>query len=380
MKKNKLMLLFSIASLASANHAMAADTTWSGFLSASIGKTLDTDKTYLVDPVTNASYTDEWQSEPESMIGLQATSVISDKMRTTVQMLAKGYDNYNVNVDLAFLSYALTDTVTLNMGRFRLPFYHYSSFIDVGYAYHWVRAPMDYYSLPHTSLDGANVRYADYLFDSDVEIELQAWYGNSNLISVTEDANGEEQTTELSVRKDVGLTATFTWEWLKFRLLHNEKVIGFGAGFEPSDTEYDAIGFMADYENVIFRSEYAELKNDFAPDATPSWYLSAGYQIGNFLPHVTYSKSDPGLTLDFNSFEEDPVLGPVPTFNSVNIDTVVDSLTIGVRWDVHANTAIKAEYISRETETEVFGFFDNAYRETITEEVNVFALSVDVVF
>lgn len=376
MKKNTLLYLFALSLIGLGNSTFAAETTWSGFLSASIGKTLGTGETYLVDPVTNGSYTDQWQSEPESMVGLQATSVISDKMRTTVQMLAKGYDSYNVNIDLAFLSYSLTDTVTLNAGRFRLPFYHYSSFIDVGYAYHWVRAPMDYYSIPHTSLDGANLRYADYLFESDVEIELQAWYGNSNLKSVSENAVGEMQTTSLEVRKDIGLTATFTWEWLKLRLLHNEKVISYSADSAPSDTEYDAIGLMVDYENVIFRSEYSELKTDQSPEPGKSWYLSAGYQIGNFLPHITMSKNDPIIIPDFTTFGA----GGTPIFSTVNIDQVTDSLTIGVRWDVHSNTAIKAEYITHEIETEVYGFFDNVYRGNSSDDINVFALSVDVVF
>lgn len=40
------------------------------------------------------------------------------------------------------------------MGRLRIPFFYYSEFLEVGYAYNWVRLPSDIYNISFSSFDG----------------------------------------------------------------------------------------------------------------------------------------------------------------------------------------------------------------------------------
>ncbi|WP_188149525.1 hypothetical protein [Teredinibacter waterburyi] len=359
MSIKKYLTATTLGAVLISSPAFAADIKLSGFLSAGVGKTLDDDTTFSVDPITGATYNnDDILFAPESMVALQAQSTITDQMRATVQVVAKGANDYNANVELAFLSYELTDNLTVNAGRFRLPLYFYSDYLDVGYAYHWIRPPGDVYSIPQSAIDGVNLRHSSYLGNSDVEIETIAWYGASDI------PFGED--TTLEVRDDWGIAPTLTWDWLKVRLLHNSLQVGdFGSA------TYQALAFMADYNDFIWRSEISVL--DSGGSETLSWYGSLGYQVGNFTPHITLSNSNPDESDDFNTF--DPA-----TFQATGLlDTEANSTTVGVRWDFHPSSALKLEYTTR-TDESISTVKATNVATTVENDVSVISVSLDIIF
>jgi len=338
----------------------ASDINWSGFLSTGVGTTLDEDTRFVVDPITGAAYGDDITFAPESIVALQAQTAISDKMRATVQLVAKGGDDYNAHVELAFLSYALTDNLTANAGRFRLPLYFYSDFLDVGYAYHWARPPTDVYDIPQSSLDGVNLRHITYLGASDVELETQIWYGARDLDIGQEDP--------LEMRANWGIAPLLTWEWLKFRLVYNSVEISFGP--EPAEITYTAAAFMADYNNFIWRSEITQRDNMGV--IFNAWYGSIGYQVGNFTPHITLAGNDSDPSINLGSF--DPITGPTEMIAPKH-----DSVIAGVRWDFHTSSALKLEYTMSTLENEFTSLATGDI--TITEnDVSLLSLTLDIIF
>lgn len=360
MNTNKMAIAFTSLALLSTPAVQAADIKWNGFMSVAAGKTLDDDTTYLVDPITGGTYDDEIQFAPESMMGLQAQSSISDKMRATVQVVAHGGDGYNAKVEWAYLSYDLTDSLTMNAGRLRLPLYFYSDFLDVGYAYHWIRPPADVYSAPISGVEGVSFRHST-LLGSSVELQTEIWYGATDI---------ELSGRPAELRDDIGINALLTWEWLKFRLLYNDVDISLevpGVGTTELPITYTSAALMADYNSFVWRSEFTEIDNDGAK--TPSWYVSLGYQIGDFMPHITSSNTNPDYSISL-----DPATG-APR----GVDSETSSTIVGISWNFDPSAVLKLEYIDQTMDTGTTDLIGGGVTST-SEDTSVIAIAIDLVF
>lgn len=350
----------------------AAEINWNGFMSIAAGKTTTSDMTYLVEPTSNGVYDNEIRFDPESVVGLQAQVVISDRLRATVQMVSKGANDFNTTVDWAYLSYALTNDLTMNAGRFRLPLFYYSDFLDVGYAYHWIRPPVEVYNAFTAGLEGVNF-YHSKLFGA-VQLETQVWYGAIDSESTSEGTVSEYAadpetgmpvldpmfgfpvllsstpaniTTRFDVSNNTGITSTLSWNWLRFRLLYNETEIAQSVTTsipQPTalivdadlDVSFMAAAFMVDVDNVFLRSEFTRAKRKttsapsfFEPMGSVTtieddyWYVSGGYNVGDFTPHLTRTK-----------VKADPF-----GFTS---DSTTD--TVGLAWNFTPSATFKVEY------------------------------------
>jgi len=342
--KRKTLVVFFIL-LANSPLSFATDLRWSGFLSIAGGTTLKDDTTYQVEPTTNGAYDNEIRFDPESVVGLQAQALISDKMRATVQFVAKGANDFNTGIDWAYMSYDLTDALTLNAGRFRLPLFYYSDYIDVGYTYYWVRPPIDVYNVFTTTVEGANL-YHTYNRDN-FTIETQAWYG-----AIDQESEG----TSFDVTNNQGITSTFSWDWLKLRVLYHTTDVysefEFGEDLLLSDISVTFLGAaaMIDYGNFMWRSEYtsAEREGDDLLGDASSWYASVGYSFDKLTPHFTHSVNEPGG----------------------DSETTTD--TVGLAWYFDSSAVLKLEYSQNESTGTFFGI--------ATPDTEVISVAVDLVF
>ena len=123
-------------------------------------------------------YDDNISFSEESLFALQASGDINDKMTATIQLLARGIDDYDIDAEWAYITYQATSNTSITAGRFRLPLFRYSASLDVGYSFHWVNAPRSMYDVPFNNLDGIRIDYSDYV--GDWEYNLQASFGNYN--------------------------------------------------------------------------------------------------------------------------------------------------------------------------------------------------------
>ena len=129
----KSLLALSLSALLAA--PAYADLTINGFASIKAGMTLDSDDTLY-------GYDDSLDFKNESLFAVQLMSDLGDKLSVTAQLMGRGADDFDVDFEWAFISYQLTDEVRINAGRLRTPFYKYSDYRDVGYAYDWLRVPL----------------------------------------------------------------------------------------------------------------------------------------------------------------------------------------------------------------------------------------------
>lgn len=127
--------------------ASAVDFTWNGFGTLALS---GLDKYDVNERPTNVSFpysthTTRLDEKQDSRMAIQGTAYFNDQFSSTMQLLARGRNDFDVEVEWAYLSYQATEHLKFRLGRMRKPLFLYSDFYDVGYAYHWVRPPKTVY-------------------------------------------------------------------------------------------------------------------------------------------------------------------------------------------------------------------------------------------
>ncbi|HEY9033638.1 MAG TPA: porin [Pseudomonadales bacterium] len=310
--------------------------------------------------------------DSDSKMGIQLTMPATEALDFTVQLVAKGSENYAVEAEWAFGAFAVNDWLTVRAGRLRIPFFRISNSLLVGYSYPWVRPPMDTYG-----------QFAFSRF-TGVDALLSVPLGSSTLVfhphygTSASDFEMMGMAGEFSVKQLLGMNITWNYDWISLRLGHTEgdyDVYGFTALEPLADIMYQfsgkrrvadqfairerhgqftGFGVDIDYQGFKFLGEYNVRKTDGLMTDTSSWYVTFAYQFGKFLPHISWSQfrtdenydramaavplidlGDPDLTADVQG-----AFNQIIAFNRVN----QQSLTAGLRYDFMPKTALKLEY------------------------------------
>ena len=100
-------------------------------------------------------YKNELNWEPDSIVGLQGTFMPVDHLEATVQFTTAGNNDWDLETEWAYLAYTFDSGAKIRGGKLRVPFYMYSDYLEVGYAYPFVRPSVDVYDLfPISSYTG----------------------------------------------------------------------------------------------------------------------------------------------------------------------------------------------------------------------------------
>ncbi|ARU55356.1 membrane protein [Oleiphilus messinensis] len=328
----------------------AVDVTWSGFASFAAGQTLGSDDTeYMVDNITGGAYEDTLRFLPESIMAIQTSAQVNETISATVQVAGKGSNetSFDTSFEWAYATLAVTDETWLNFGRFRVPLFYYSDFLDTSYAYYWLRAPIDMYVAPFSTTTGISLN--DFRYLGDVELSTQVWIG-------------EEQFELLGfpgeITDSVGINLMIAYDWIKLRGVYSSMdtvIEGLGA---DTNLIYTAFAIIADYESFKFRSEYGNLEDTNTGIEDKFGYASVGYAIGSFTPHYTYSEQD----------------------RAAFFLAEAETHTIGVRWDYLPGTAFKLEYSKSTTETTPCDPMSGMCFPPQETEIEVIAAAIDFTF
>lgn len=335
-----------------------AELTLNGFASIVGGVTTSSDDNLN-------GYNDSIDFSQDSLLAIQASADLADGLSATVQMLARGEDDWNPDFEWAYIAYDASDNLRILAGRQRVPFYMYSDFLDVSYAYPWITPPEGVYSVAFDTFDGLGAIYSTSMGSFDASFHM-IYGGNNSEITVA----GEDVKPDFN--DSVGLVATVTREWLTLRtgylqtemniplqaiqpLVQGWKAAGFPAVAENIEVLQDTgsfleLGFQIDYNNFLVIGEYTELNLDGSTlPNQDSFYVLAGYRFDNMLVHVTYGEDDDARDRITNDV---PVVTPllpllVPTNALTDSQTNKASyIKLGLRWDFHESAALKFEYTS----------------------------------
>ena len=368
------------------------DIRFNGFMTAG-GVVTDTDDATFLGANKDVSF------EPDSVVGLQLTANLIDNVSVTTQLIANGQDDFDPDVEWAFLSYGLTDNTNLRMGRLRIPFFMISDYLEVGYAYPWVRPPIDVYGqLAFSRYNGLNVVSLQQW--GNWSAALQGYFGTT---SPEQDFFGD--TGSLDVTNLWGFNLTLSYDELMIRIGHTEgdyDLVGInqidsllaglqGNGFESlanrlgvedKHGSFSGIGVTWDSEKLLMMAEYTLRSSDGLISDTEGWYVMAGYRSDQWLFHITVSE----LTTreDYRNVEQtlngfDPSGNTTPGTDFVVLMTNDEqSVTLGTKYTTRSNVIFKLELQHIELGDKSSGMLQNLSAEV--DNLNVLSFTADVVF
>ena len=393
----KALLATAVASMASALaiNVNAADIRWNGF--ASITGGISTSEAERADGSELRLYgyeDDDYNFRPESKLALQASSNLGNGLSVTAQAIARGADDFNVEMEWAFVSYDFGDASRINLGKLRIPFYQYSDFLDVGYAYPWIRPPESVYDLFFSTMEGANLQLNGAMGSWDSGLQLVLGRTSNDLLIV-----GEESQADL--RNLWGAAWAVNNDWLTLRAayfqadttLSNASVDGIeaglaGAGFVNQSEAFAArddkgsfvgLGFKADNGNWLFAGEVTQIKveDSYVADQD-SGYLTLGKTFNDLQFHVTYEQQEDKRT--------EGITDGIPFPTGTGLDLLVGganlvanlaatkntTVTVGMRYNFHPSASFKIDYSQREWDSD--GTLD------VDGSAGVLRFSIDSVF
>ena len=374
----KLSVAVAVCAVLASSYA-SAEVRINGFASIVGGKSLDSDSTLY-------GYDDDISFKNESKFALQLSADLHEKLTATAQIIARGEDDFDATFEWAYVTYEYSDELQFSAGKMRVPFYKYSDFLDVGYAYRWVRPPKSVYGIPFSTYEGVSVVYSSQLGDWDST--LQGFYGafDGDIVVV-----GTELPAELNNLG--GINWSLSYDWFSARAAYivadtsisseDSGLIGLvsvlsDSGLtntandlitEEDKTSFVGVGFSIDYENFLFDAEYTqfEVEDSILPEQS-QYYASVGYRIDSVAVHFTYEDNDDKHDSSrFNTIESIPTLNSAVNGALEGLRAQSNVYTIGARYDFHPSAAFKID----------FSRFEDDITDTDTDVV---AVGVDLVF
>lgn len=352
----------------------AYDLNVNGFINATMGKS-DNSETSVAGygntkASTQSSNADSVKFQPDSLVGLQISSNVSDNFSATLQFIGDfKNDQANINLEWGYVSYNI-DSLQIQMGRYRPAIYMYSDSRHVAYSYLWTRLPIDVYgSAPLTYLDGVNLIY-NYEFDNEITIATKIFYGNRN---ADESVAGLDYT--LSYDNAFGAEVVLNNEYGKLRAGYACSTLSgvFGApidttpGLKMDNTkvEFFSFGATVDYDNLILIGEMTKrvLDPSILAEELKNYYVTFGYRIDAFTPNVTYSYLKSDILESANA---------LVNTTKKNLERDQRSITTGLRYEANPSTAVKVEWM-RTDQKQLSG----SVASTVT---NLYTVSVNMVF
>ncbi|MBU2112225.1 MAG: hypothetical protein KKE94_00475 [Gammaproteobacteria bacterium] len=304
---------------------------------------------------------DSWSFKEESRIGVQLNVNFSDKLSLVTQVMARAVDS-ELSLEWAYLSYELTDKLTIQAGRKRIPLYYYSEFQDVGFAYSWLRPPQTLYGWEASNYNGANLRYSDNLGNWSLTANV---YAGSETV---DDApyNDLYDTISQDSRWDKirGLDIELNKDWFTARLIYmtsensTTERPDSNAFYSPA-TDQTVLGLSlnADFGDWFVLSEMNVNKREDKADAlvirSPANMIGVGYRSGSWTPFVSWSRFwDKSNNLDLYEPER------------------FTDTSFTLRYDINNSSSVKAQ-LNRIDDKSLYNFVGNS---------TVLALSYDFIF
>lgn len=359
-----------IGGAACAQDAKTPGWTLSGFgtIGAVHSSERNADYTASVLKADGAGATRRWSANVDSRLGAQLDYRHDRRWSAVLQMVSEqGLDNsYRPRIEWANVKYQATPELALRFGRIALPMFLTADYRKVGYAYPWVRPPVEGYgTLPFTSSDGvdATLRWSA----GRVRNASQLFYGRDQVALAAP--------LKAYLRGIVGISNTSDWGALSVRanVIGGEITTGIGSalfdGFEAAGPagaaiarryEIDhkrarvaSIGMNYDPGQWFLMLEASRNHTDSLLGATRSAYASAGLRLNAFTPYLTVSRvRAAGPTRDDGLPTAGLAPGAAALLAQLNGDLNLLLATIpqqttqaaGVRWDLAANAALKLQY------------------------------------
>lgn len=330
--------------LAAAPSVQASDIQINGFMNVIAGVSSN-------DEIDVSGYDESISYTQDSLMGLQFHKRVNDSTSATVQLVARGLEGFNAEAAWAYVTYEVDDNTDIRMGRFRTPLYHYSDFLEVGYAYNWVKpSSLLYVQSELSSMNGADITRRFTVGGNDASVQAYvARFGGDIMLG--------PDSYEMNLKDSVGLVFNIATGDFSTRLsVHKASLsidvdpagdrgldhylagaifLGFGDEYTVDDLEtyYYQTSLTYDNGSTSAIAEWTYLTSDSALlNDTTSYMVGAAQRFGEATTvHLTYAAKEDVL--------ESGAVGQLQKGG----ENKESSIILGVRYDYDTSTALKLE-------------------------------------
>jgi hypothetical protein len=359
---------------------------------------------------------EDLRPELDSLIGLQLNYRPSATLELVGQATAAVLDeaarpaDY---LDLAFVAWRPDDAWTLRLGRLNLDAYLLSDHRDVGFTYQFIRPPVEFYSRMPASLDGADVLRE--WFVGEAQWTAKAFIGHTSagtgagrlklwplygLMLSRESGGLLLRISALQGRPSAGIPRLDPLlEGLRqMQLVPVPGVVAQAASMERAlttknvRTDYLAAAAAYDRNEWLVTAEINTVKADGRPSISfTSGYVSLGRRFGPLsifvMESVAWRRGDPLATPDWATplapidagLAQQAQALAIGATTAINRSAADQSTTsAGIRWDIGARVALKAQWDHIRTRRDGGGLWSESDNDA--HEANVVAVALDFVF
>ncbi|WP_133470203.1 hypothetical protein [Paraglaciecola marina] len=355
---------------------------------------------------SNASYgnySNEVSFSEQSLLAIQADLLITDTISASGQLLAHSSDERDSGIEWLYLTYEPNNSWLFKFGKLRTPFFRYTDVIDVGFSYPWISPPQQVYSgFLFSNYEGAS---GTYKFNfNDLNFDIEAYYGTysgefsragENIDIEVDEIKGIIFTLNrgnFSARASITQSSDFFADFPGFNEFsdileyagypenaESLRFNGAATGYQAS-VNYDTLDYFVAAEWVKIDSELLVVPQ------LDSYYLTLGYNFDAFQVHITYANSDSSYNIPENlipkyvteeltelSFIYDGITQNLPLYT-------LESLTIGLRWDLKYNISAKAEVTYLSGEQDENSFFEDITNPDFDRKATLYQIGLEWVF
>jgi hypothetical protein len=427
----KIPVGIAIATLFAAPLAAAQESGFSlkGFGTLGVVHSSSDEADYVSNPTrlpSGAGITRQTSFGVDSKLGLQADWKLTSSVSVTAQALSKlSWDSkYSPDLEWGFVKYSATSNLDVRAGRIRPAIYLLSDFVDVNYANPWVRPPIEFYAAaPISRMEGIDILWRPTI--GDVSLLIQPYFGQTGKV----DLPGGVNTVEF--KKIMGFNATAARGDLTYRAGYIQTDVTYDApalagplglvylpttpptpglaglcamGMTVACTEREALnpvdkkasftslGIAYDNGEFFVSGEYGIRSADSMISDNTSYYVSGGMRTGKWTPYATYA----AIKIDSPTMSTIPVTSPTTGLANAIVTALLmqgsifsqNSISIGTRYDVAKNIALKAQWdrVSTDTNNGQVGTGGGIFRNGTTafnnrdNSVKVISFALDFVF
>lgn len=353
----------------------------------------------------------------DSRLGLQLAYRFSPQMEAVGQIVARYQDSteFHHYVDLGYLDIQVAPALRLRLGRIGYDAFLMSDHRNLGYAYAWVRPPVEYYGwIPIFSVDGTDLTHE--FQQGDARWRLRAQAGKNDFVAPMGESKFNfhaDGLWSLSAQREEGpwrlkaslsgFTSTKDVETLGDYHAGLRQIAGLGipgisaeaatlddqSTFKDVRISYAALGASYDDGRWFGQAELGSVRTTktFVPQ-THSGYAVLGRRFGTLSPFIMLGVSRPARKLlkpinDWSGLGAPAVALQTLAYQQIVNSTRFDQETfsMGARWDIDARAALKLQLDHTRIHPNGYAawFRDRALLNRHAN-VNLLTLSMDFVF
>lgn len=309
-----------------------------------------------------------WTAGLDSRIGGQLGVKFDNRWSGVVQMVVEQrFDlSYTPVVEWANVKYQATPDLALRAGRIALPIFLAADYRKIGYAYPWVRTPVEVYGgVPITNSDGADLSYrwqwagikhATQLFAGRTKVELTditsvKAHGIFGLTHTAEMGPTTVRVSAFTSHVDTDIARPLFDGFRQF----GPAGVAIADRFDVIDKRYTIVAGGVNYDpgQWFLMAEGGTTNGHSFLSKSSGVYVSSGYRAGDFTPYLAYSRVDSHAPANTPAL---PLTGLPPPYAAAAaqlngglatlLKTIANqtSVSAGVRWDLRADMALKVQY------------------------------------